>query len=262
MLHLSFTYETLIYFLLIFARITGFVSIAPLTGGVNTGVTNSVKIAFSFLVSILLLPVVPLTTLEYHTTIAYAFIVIKEAVCGIILGFAAQICMQVTGVAGQIVDMMVGLSMSTVMDPSSGENVTITSTLYNKIILVMMIVSGMYRYLISAVADSYKWIPINGVVLREDSFAVVITEFVKDFFIIGFRVALPVFIVTFIVNIILGILAKVAPQLNMFSVGLQIKILVGFIIMFISCSMLGSASEFIMTSMRTLMESFIGAMKP
>lgn len=262
MVSLTFNYDTLIFFLLIFVRVTGFVAVAPFIGGTNTGVNNLVKIGFSFFLSIMLLTVVPITELQYNSVAGYAVIIVREVFVGFVIGFAAQVCMQVTSFAGQVVDMMTGLSMATTMDPTSGESVTITATLYSQVIMAMMIISGMYRYLISAVADSYAWIPVNGAVIRDEQFLSVMIDFLKSFFVIGFRVALPVFIVTFVVNMVLGILAKVAPQMNMFSVGIQIKILVGYMILFISCSMLGSASNFIMRTMRTLMSSFMGAMTP
>ena len=262
MVNLTFNYETLLFFLLIFVRVTGFVAVAPFIGGTNTGVNQIARIGFSFMLSIMLLPVVPLTELNYNSVAGYAVIVIREVFVGIVIGFAAQVCMQATSFAGQIADMMTGLSMATTMDPTSGESVTITATMYNQVIMVMMIISGMYRYLIAAVADSYQWIPVNGAVMREDLFMSSLLDFMKDFFVIGFRVALPVFIVTFVVNMVLGVLAKVAPQMNMFSVGIQIKILVGYVIMFFSCSMLGSASGFIMRTMRTLMTSFVSSMSP
>lgn len=262
MVNLTFNYDTLIFFLLIFVRVTGFVAVAPIIGGTNTGVTNIVKIGFSFMLTLLLLPVVPITELQYNSVAGYAVIIFKEVFVGIVIGFAAQVCMQVTSFAGQIADMMTGLSMATTMDPTNGESVTITATLYNQVIMAMMIISGMYRYLMSAVADSYNWIPVNGAVIRDEKFLSVMIDFLKDFFVIGFRVALPVFIVTFVVNMVLGVLAKVAPQMNMFSVGIQIKILVGYFILFISSSMLGSASNFIMRTMRTLMSSFISSMSP
>ena len=260
MISYTFTYENLLHLLLVFARITAFVAVAPLIGGQNTGVTNTVKVGFAVMLSILLFGTVPREELVYSSVAGYAVIVIKEVVCGLIIGFAAQICLQITAIAGQVVDMMAGLSMVTMMDPTSGSQVTITGTIYSQVFMTMMVVSGMYRYMFMALADSYQWIPVNGVILRDDSFVVTITAFLRNFFVIGFRVALPVFIVTFVLNIVLGVLAKVAPQMNMFAVGIQIKVLTGLGILFLTAGMLGSASDFIMRNMRTLMEQFIRAM--
>ena len=250
----------LLRFLLILVRIASFVAIAPFTGGMNTGINAQAKVGFSFFLALMLNGLVPQEPLQYASIFGYAAIVIKEALCGIMIGFAAQICMQVTAIAGQIVDMMAGLSMVTTMDPTSGAQVTITGTVYSQVITVMMVVSGMYRYILRAIADSYQWIPVNGMVFRSDSIVEALVTFLRNFFVIGFRVALPVFIVTFVINITLGVLAKVAPQMNMFAVGIQIKVLVGLFILYLSSPMLGSAADFILRNMRVLMEQFILAM--
>ena len=250
----------LLRFLLILVRIASFVAIAPFTGGMNTGISAQAKVGFSFFLALMLNGLVPQEPLQYASIFGYAAIVVKEALCGIMIGFAAQICMQVTAIAGQIVDMMAELSMVTTMDPTSGAQVTITGTVYSQVITVMMVVSGMYRYILRAIADSYQWIPVNGMVFRSDSIVEALVTFLRNFFVIGFRVALPVFIVTFIINITLGVLAKVAPQMNMFAVGIQIKVLVGLFILYLSSPMLGSAADFLLRNMRVLMEQFILAM--
>ena len=261
MIDYSFTYGNLEFWLLIFVRVTAFVTVAPLVGGQNTGVTNTAKVMFAAFLSVLLIGVVPRTEVVYSSVFGYAAVVIKEALCGAIIGFGAQICIQAAGFAGQIVDMMTGLSMVTMMDPSSGNQVTITGTIYNQVIMVMLIVSGMYRFMLSAIADSYHWLPVNGLAIHSEELISAMAEFLKNYIVIGFRIALPIFIVTFITNFILGILAKVAPQMNMFAVGIQIKILSGLAVLYVSSRMLGSAADFILRNMEVLIERFINAMR-
>lgn len=72
-----------------------------------------------------------------------------------------------------------------------------------------------------------------------------ILNFTKDYMVIGFRICLPIFIITFTTNVILGVLAKVSPQMNMFSVGIQIKIVIGLVIMFFTVAMMNQAVNFI-----------------
>ncbi|MBR0090974.1 MAG: flagellar biosynthetic protein FliR, partial [Lachnospiraceae bacterium] len=142
MINYTFTYAALLHFLLVFVRVTAFITVAPLIGGQNTGVSNTVKIGFSALFTVLLVGVVPQTELQYSSIAGYTVLVLQEVVCGLIIGFAAQICLMVTAIAGQVVDMMAGLSMVTMMDPTSGSQVTISGTIYNQTFLTMMIVSG------------------------------------------------------------------------------------------------------------------------
>ena len=96
-------------------------------------------------------------------------IVMKEAIAGLLIGFGANICMAVVNFAGSIADMETGLSMATLLDPATKETTSITGVLYQYSFMLMLIASGMYRYLFGALADSFTLIPVNGVVFHADS---------------------------------------------------------------------------------------------
>ena len=261
MIDYNFTYANLEYFLLIFIRMTGFVAAAPLFGQ-NNGLPNIAKVGFSFLTAMLLVEVVPRPVIEYTTVFGYAAIVIKEVLTGLIIGLGAQICMSITAFAGHIVDMQTGLSMVTMMDPTTNESITISGSLYQYAITLLLLISGFYQYLVRAIADSYTLIPVNGAVFHADRFLTSATTYLTNYIVIGFRIALPIFVVTFILNFILGILAKVAPQLNMFSVGMQIKILVGLAVLYMTMVMLKGAADFIFTQMKEMMEEMVISVTP
>ena len=261
MIDYSFNYGDLEYFLLILMRVASFVAVAPVFG--MQGVPpNRVKIAMAVLISILLYGMVPMVPLEYDTVLGYALIVIREVLVGIFLGLSAQIVTTITAFAGSIVDMQVGLSMVSLFDPISRNQITITGTLYQYTLLAMMLISGMYRFILGALTDSFTLIPVNGAVFHTESLVATIMTYFTNYIVIGFRICLPVFIVTFIINIVLGVLAKVAPQMNMFAVGIQIKLLVGLAIMYVTCIMLGSASNFIFRYMQEMLAGFTRAMMP
>jgi flagellar biosynthetic protein FliR len=121
----------------------------------------------------------------------------------------------------------------------------------------MMLVSGLYRYLVSALADSFTLIPVNGAVFHSDKLLDSMLTFFGAYMVIGFRICLPIFIVTFVVNVILGVLARVAPQMNMFAVGMQLKLILGLTLMYMTSTLLYNASDFIFTNMKVLMRAFI-----
>ena len=85
-------------------------------------------------------------------------------------------------------------------------------------------------------------------------------KFMADFFGIAFRIVLPVFGCIMIMNCVLGVMAKVAPQMNMFSVGVQIKILVGFGIIFLTTFLLPEATDFILREMKTMLKETLNIM--
>ncbi|WP_026526597.1 flagellar biosynthetic protein FliR [Butyrivibrio sp. VCD2006] len=255
MIDYSFSYGDLEVFLLILVRVTMFVYIAPFFSTPST--PQRVKIGFSIFLSILLYGFAPVNTIEYNTILGYTIIVIKEFFTGLIIGYSAQVCTTIASLAGQISDMQVGLSMVQVMSPNSREQVPVTGALYQYTFLGMMLVSGLYRYFVSALADSFRLIPVNGAIFDSDKLLNSIVKFLSAYMIIGFRICLPIFIVTFMMNVILGVLARVAPQMNMFAVGMQLKLIVGLLIMYITSTLLYNASDFIFSNMRQMMTEFI-----
>ena len=84
--------------------------------------------------------------------------------------------------------------------------------------------------------------------------------YLTDMFVIAFRIMLPIFACIMILNSILGIMAKVSPQMNMFAVGMQIKILVGFFVLFLTVQLLPSIANFIFTEMKKIMILFVEGM--
>lgn len=258
MLDYTFTYADLEYFLLILVRVTCFVYIAPFFSMSNT--PRNVRIGLSFFVTILLYQAVPRQAIVYDTLLGYFVIVMKEVVTGLLIGFAANLCTSVVSFAGHIADMEMGLSMASLMDPATRNNSTITGIYYNYMVLLMLMASGMHRYLIKALAETYTLIPVNGAVIQSDVLLSSLLKFMTDYIIIGFRICLPIFAVMIILNAVLGVLAKVSPQLNMFAVGIQMKVLVGISVLFLSTAMLPGAADFVYTQMKHMVVTFTEAM--
>ncbi len=259
MIDYSFSYGDLEVFLLIVVRVTSFIFVCPFFGGRQT--PNLVKIGFGLLLSILLYGAVPFNAPDYNTIIGYTVIVLKEVLTGFLIGYAVQICEMIAAFAGTIVDMQIGLSMVNIFDPNTNEQVTITGSLYSQILTMMLILTGMYQYILRALADTFILVPINGAVINSDKLLASILAFMRDYIVIGFRICLPIFIITFITNVVLGVLAKVSPQMNMFAVGIQIKIIIGLLIMFVTVTMLNDASNFVFINMKELMEDFVYSLR-
>ena len=124
-----------------------------------------------------------------------------------------------------------------------------------------MMATGMYRYLFGALADTFYLIPVNGAIIRGESLIVAVVEFLTDYVIIGFRIILPIFCVILLLNAILGILAKVSPQVNMFAVGIQLKVLVGLSVLFFTVGMMPGAADLIFQEMKRMIISIVGTMQ-
>lgn len=259
MIEVSFSLHDLEYFLLVLTRVSCFVFIAPFFSMNNT--PARVRIGLSFFIALLLYEsLTPADAAVYHTVMGYAFLVIKEAVTGLIIGFGTNICTAIVNFAGTVVDMETGLSMATLMDPATRETTSITGVFYQYIVMMLLIATGMYRYLLGALADTFSVIPVNGAVFRTDMLLTSMVQFMGEYILIGFRICLPVFCVTLLLNAVLGVLAKVSPQMNMFAVGIQFKILVGLSVLFLTAGMLPGAAEMIFREMKKMIVSFMGGM--
>lgn len=259
MIDYSFSMAELEYFMLIFCRVSCLIYIAPFFGMNNT--PGRVKIGLAFVVSVLLYYTLGVQTMpEYDTVYGYAVLVIKEVVTGLLMGYGCNMCTSIVGFAGRIIDMETGLSMASMMDPTSREELSISGVIYRYAIMLILIISGMYQYIMKALAESFALIPVAGAVFHPDKLLNVMLKFMADFILISFRICLPMFAVMILLNALLGILAKVAPQMNMFSVGLQMKVLVGMLVLLITIGMLPKLSDMIFTEMKTILVAFVEAM--
>ena len=259
MMEYTFNYADLEFFLLILVRVSCFVFAAPFFSMSNT--PRNVRIGLSLLVAVLLYYAVPQPEIVYDTLIGYVIIVLKEAVTGLLIGFAANLCTTIVSFAGHVADMEMGLSMASMFDPTTKQTTTISGVYYNYMVLLMLILSGMHRYLLQALVETYILIPVNGMLFQTEKLFAAMTGFMTDYIIIGFRICLPVFAVMIILNAVLGVLAKVSPQLNMFAVGIQMKVLVGITVLFVTTSMLPDAADFIFDQMKRTIVTFVEAMR-
>ena len=259
MINYSFSIYDLEYFLLILARVSCFVFICPFFSMQNT--PRRVRTALSIFISMLLYQAVtPAEAVVTGSVIEYAIVVIKESIAGLLIGFSVNICTTVFNFAGGIADMETGLRMVTLMDPATREQLSITGGIYNYTFSMILIASGMYRYLLGALADTYELIPVNHVNFNMQGLYETILVFLADYIMIGFRIILPIFATMMLLNAILGVMAKVSPQMNMFAVGIQLKVLTGLTILFLTVGMMPAACDMVFNEMKKMMVSFVSNM--
>jgi flagellar biosynthetic protein FliR len=249
---MTLTLENFEAFLLILVRITGFVFTAPFFSLRN--VPNRVKVGLSIFMAAILFYTVPFTSPDYVSVIDYSIIIIKEALAGAIMGFFANIAYQVLSFAGQMIDTEIGFSMINEIDPTSQVQTTITANLYGYMVLLIMLITNLHHYFIRAIIDSFQIIQLGEVIIDSNIYLLMV-KFITDYFIIGFRIVLPIFAAILVVNTVLAILAKIAPQMNMFVIGMQLKIAVGLFVMILIIDMVPSVADFIFNEMVILLKS-------
>lgn len=252
----TFSYTDLEFFLLIFVRISCFVVTAPFFSIQN--VPRRAKAGWSFFLAFIIYQTMEMHVVpEYKTLYGYAALVLKEAIAGLMMGFFANICNSVINLAGRLSDMEIGISMISLLDPTTREQTGFTGVLYQYSIMLIMLVTNLHHYFIRALSETFTIIPIGMARFSSDRIMTVIMQYLDDYVFIAFRICLPVVATIMLTNAVLGILVKTAPQINMFSVGIQIKLFIGLTTLMITIGVLPSASDFIFREMKVMMTAVV-----
>lgn len=240
---MSMTMETVLQsfsgFMLIFCRITAFFVVAPVFSSRN--VPGTVKIGLSVFVAFLTFSGLGLQPVPIDAV--YLISVIKEVLVGLLLGFIGYMIFTVVQIAGSFIDMQMGLSMANIIDPLTGASSPITGNLKFMVAMLLFLSFNGHHMLLQAIVQSYDWIP-----LQNDTFSQMysgnMSEFMlrtfTDSFTLAFQMAAPLVVALFLTDVGLGILARTAPQFNIFVIGMPLKIFIGLILLaFLFPEMLG-----------------------
>lgn len=256
---MSFTISTLTLeaFLLVLVRVACFISIAPIFG--HNSLNTRMKISIAFFVSLILYQVVDTSLPIYSDVLGYTTLVVEEAFVGLLLGFVAGLSMKALAIAGEFIDREIGFSMATTFDPNQGM-VTITGDLYDKIVCLVIMISNLHYYILSAAAQSFELVPVGRIVINPSLIYTSLIQFIVQMFMIGFRIAMPVFLGATMLNVILGVLAKSSPQMNMFAIGMQLKVFVGLFLLAVCIMFVPNIANYIMERMRDMIQTILGGL--
>jgi flagellar biosynthetic protein FliR len=198
-----------------------------------------------------------LTLPSYDSVFGYTMLVIEQAIVGLSIGFVAKFIMSVIVMAGEFMDREMGFTMSTNFDQSLGTMVTITAELYDKMVYLIMLITNLHYYIIKALVQSFELIPLGNVNVQYAYLYTTVVGFMGQFFNIGFRIAMPIFIGIMMLNVILGVLAKSAPQMNMFAVGMQLKVLCGLMVFSVTIMFVPNITNYLVERMQSMVEAFM-----
>lgn len=213
-------------FLLIFVRITGLFVVAPVFGRKNLPVYY--KIGFSFILAIVLSYNVSAPSLSSYASIpAYILLLAKEFIVGLTLGYISYLILTSIYLAGQMIDLHIGFGMVNVFDPESNIQIPVTANFYFIMTMLIFLAIDGHYLLIYTLADSFTILPIGSELVNERTMLDFMLTLFGSVFAIGFKIAAPVIAAVLIADIALGVIAKAVPQVNVFIVGLPLKILLG-----------------------------------
>ncbi|WP_226643892.1 flagellar biosynthetic protein FliR [Mesobacillus subterraneus] len=248
-------------FLLIFVRVTSFFLMMPLFSYRTIPATH--KVGLGFMLSIIMFTAIGAPEIAIDNT--YFLLIIKEAMVGLFIGFIAALMMAAIQIAGGFIDFQMGFAIANVIDPQTGaQSPLMGQYLYTIALLFLLTVNG-HHLLMDGIFYSYNFIPIDQVAIpfgNENIAEFIILSFNK-MFIIAFQMSLPVVGSLFLVDVALGIVARTVPQLNIFVVGLPVKIAVSFLVLIavmgVLIMVISDLFSTTLATMRGLMELIGGA---
>ena len=192
--------------------------------------------------------------------VSYSVLLIKEMIVGLILGFVVKLFFQVYPFVGSLLSMQGGLSMSVVMDPTSGMQATQLGRLYNLGLAVIFIQSGGYHWFIQTLVESFDLIPI-GKAIFTNNITMGMIETMGVYFELGLKLSMPIVGVILVVDFAMGILARTVPQMNMFVIGIPIKMIILFILLIIMMNVTSQFNQIIIEELVQTVNDVIAGMR-
>ncbi|MFC4103552.1 flagellar biosynthetic protein FliR [Paenibacillus xanthanilyticus] len=245
-------------FLLIFCRITAFFVVAPVFS--TRTVPTMMKIGLSFLVALLVFLSYGLKqTIVPDAT--YVLAVIREVLAGLLLGYTAYLFFTIIQTAGAFIDLQMGFGMANVIDPMTGASSPLMGNFKFMVGTLVFLSMNGHHYMLSALLKSYEWIPISNELfarIYEGSISEFLLRTFADTFMLALQMSAPLVVAMFLVDAGLGLLAKTAPQYNVFVLGVPIKILIGFLLLATLMPGLIDVFENIFTLMFDALEKLFG----
>jgi flagellar biosynthesis protein FliR len=208
-------------FLLIVARLVGLFLDAPVLSAksipmvIKVGLIIWLATVFWFVVPIKYLP---------DTMPLFVFSLAQEILIGYVMGFVASIVLQSAQAAGDILDMQMGLSVANVLSPTTGAMTSLTGTLLYMVALVVFLIIDGHHMVLSAVYESFTAIPlVTFVDFSKANFLFTMLGLMQFFWISTLQLCAPMLLLIFLIDFSFGIMSRVAPQVNVFMLGFQVK---------------------------------------
>jgi flagellar biosynthesis protein FliR len=210
-----------------FMRISAMLMAMPVIG--TRLVSVRVRVVLAVLISFLVLPLLPEMPAVEPLSVAGLTVSIHQVLIGLAMGFILQTVLGALTIAGEAIAMTMGLGFASMVDPANGVNVPVLSQFFLIIGTLLFLSLGGHLMVIQLVVSSFQSIPVGLEGITRDSFWVIIS-FSSQMFIAAIWIALPALISILVITLAMGIMTRAAPQLNIFSVGFPVTMLMGFII--------------------------------
>jgi len=249
------TLEQMQVFFWVFIRVGALVFMLPLFGA--TGIPSLWKAGLSFLLAIIIVPLVPKTLTFPESDLEMLLGVCSEILISFLLAILAKVFLASVQLAGQFLGFQMGFNVASVMDPQTGGQSTVISQfLYMFTILLFFSINGHHLF-IRAMVESFQAVPPLSFRLSPSLMKVLI-KISGEMFLIAIKMAAPILVALFLSNRCLGIVARTVPQVNILMIGFPLNIALGLILLGVT---LNNLSPFLVGLIRRMGSVLMGVLR-
>ena len=218
--------ENVAAFFLLFARLSGAFVFFPFFS--HNNIPNVIKASLVLFLTMFFFPLAQFEAPSYNSFLILQ--ILSEVLLGMIAGLLVSIIFAMVQFAGEQIAFTMGFTMASVLDPSLGASVPITTQLLNLLALLVFLAFDGHHLILLFLSQGLNYIEL-GSFYPGENFLTYINQAMLSIFIIGFCMAFPVLAVNLLSDFIFGLLMKTMPQFNLLVVGYPIKIAIGFVVL-------------------------------
>lgn len=208
-------------------RVLALIATAPILS--ERSVPKRVKVGLGIIITFVIAPSLPPVDVPLFSANAL-WLALQQILIGIALGFTMQFAFAAIRTCGEIIGLQMGLSFATFVDPGSNLNMPILARILDMLAMLLFLVFNGHLWLISLLVDTFHTLPIGGEPINSNAF-LALTRAGGMIFLNGLMLALPIITLLLTVNLALGMLNRMTPQLSVFVIGFPITLTVGILLM-------------------------------
>lgn len=229
-LDILFSTTNIILFMAIFTRLSGLFASAPILS--KYPIPIQIKVWLAAIIAFILFPIVQYNTAFVVPTSvpALTLILVKEFLIGFVIGYCANILFIGVELGVNMFAIQMGLSADQALNPTSGGSSPVITQAYTYLATMLFLALGAHQWLFGAIYNSFKTMPIGYTFSFSPEIVGQVVTISSQIFSVGLGIALPIFGVLFITDVLLGFTSKMMPQMNIFMVSMPLKIYLGLLL--------------------------------
>ena len=214
--------------ILVFARVSMIIAVIPVFGSANVPITA--KVGLSAFISIIVYSFTESIGIPEGLSIIGLFtLLLKEGIIGLLFGFIAGMLFFAIQFAGHFISFQMGFAMVQIIDPQSQEHVPIIGQFYFIMAILLFLLINGHHLLLNGLVESFRIVPIGTGILSGE-LTELLTKLTGNVFVLALKIASPILVTLFLTDVMMGIIARTVPQMNIFFVSLPLKIGMGMIL--------------------------------